>query len=63
MRLVLVRHGESVWNKEKRFTGWADVELSHEGVEEYKCQDAERCESGKDRIRNTECCRTTGQEK
>lgn len=29
--LVLVRHGESVWNKENRFTGWKDVELSEHG--------------------------------
>jgi 2,3-bisphosphoglycerate-dependent phosphoglycerate mutase len=26
-KLVLVRHGESVWNKENRFTGWTDVDL------------------------------------
>jgi len=35
-RLVLVRHGESVWNKENRFTGWTDVNLSERGVEEAK---------------------------
>jgi len=35
-RLVLLRHGESVWNRENRFTGWTDVELSAEGVEEAK---------------------------
>lgn len=34
MRLVLVRHGESVWNKENKFTGWTDVELSEKGIEE-----------------------------
>ena len=33
-RLVLLRHGESVWNKENRFTGWTDVPLSEKGVEE-----------------------------
>eukprot|EP00696_Hemimastix_kukwesjijk_P001428 gnl/Hemi2/11798_TR4049_c0_g1_i1.p1 gnl/Hemi2/11798_TR4049_c0_g1~~gnl/Hemi2/11798_TR4049_c0_g1_i1.p1 ORF type:complete len:431 (+),score=89.53 gnl/Hemi2/11798_TR4049_c0_g1_i1:59-1294(+) len=32
--LVLVRHGESVWNKENRFTGWVDVDLSEKGVAE-----------------------------
>jgi 2,3-bisphosphoglycerate-dependent phosphoglycerate mutase len=32
--LVLVRHGESQWNLENRFTGWVDVELSPKGVEE-----------------------------
>lgn len=36
MRLVLVRHGESVWNKENRFTGWTDVALSEKGIEEAK---------------------------
>jgi 2,3-bisphosphoglycerate-dependent phosphoglycerate mutase len=35
-RLVLVRHGESVWNKENRFTGWIDVPLSDNGVIEAK---------------------------
>ena len=33
-RIVLLRHGESLWNKENRFTGWTDVDLSAEGVEE-----------------------------
>ena len=33
-KLVLVRHGESVWNKENRFTGWTDVDLSERGVRE-----------------------------
>jgi 2,3-bisphosphoglycerate-dependent phosphoglycerate mutase len=32
--LVLLRHGESVWNKENRFTGWTDVDLSEQGREE-----------------------------
>lgn len=35
-KVVLVRHGESQWNKENRFTGWADVELSEKGHEEAK---------------------------
>ena len=35
-KLVLLRHGESVWNKENRFTGWTDVGLSEKGVEEAK---------------------------
>ena len=34
MRLVLLRHGESVWNKENLFTGWTDVYLSDKGREE-----------------------------
>jgi broad specificity phosphatase PhoE len=33
-RLVLLRHGESTWNKENRFTGWHDVDLSDKGREE-----------------------------
>lgn len=33
-RLVLLRHGESVWNQENRFTGWTDVDLSQRGVDE-----------------------------
>jgi 2,3-bisphosphoglycerate-dependent phosphoglycerate mutase len=35
-KLVLIRHGESVWNKENRFTGWTDVDLSEKGVDEAK---------------------------
>jgi 2,3-bisphosphoglycerate-dependent phosphoglycerate mutase len=33
-QLVLLRHGESIWNKENRFTGWTDVDLSERGVQE-----------------------------
>ena len=32
--LVLLRHGESVWNQENRFTGWTDVGLSDKGLQE-----------------------------
>ena len=35
-KLVLIRHGESTWNKENRFTGWTDVELSEKGRAEAK---------------------------
>jgi 2,3-bisphosphoglycerate-dependent phosphoglycerate mutase len=35
-KIVLLRHGESVWNKENLFTGWTDVDLSSKGVEEAK---------------------------
>jgi 2,3-bisphosphoglycerate-dependent phosphoglycerate mutase len=35
-KLVLVRHGESSWNKENRFTGWTDVDLSEKGRHEAK---------------------------
>ena len=33
-KLVLLRHGESIWNKENRFTGWTDVDLSEKGRQE-----------------------------
>ena len=36
MKLVLIRHGESEWNLENRFTGWKDVDLSQKGIEEAK---------------------------
>ena len=36
IKLVLIRHGESEWNKLNLFTGWTDVELSEKGVEEAK---------------------------
>ena len=35
-KLVLMRHGESVWNLENRFTGWKDVDLTEKGVEEAR---------------------------
>ena len=35
-KLILVRHGESVWNKENRFTGWTDVDLSERGEKEAR---------------------------
>jgi len=34
--LILLRHGESLWNKENRFTGWTDVDLSEKGIQEAK---------------------------
>ena len=36
IRLVLLRHGESTWNRENRFTGWTDVDLSAAGIEEAR---------------------------
>jgi 2,3-bisphosphoglycerate-dependent phosphoglycerate mutase len=35
-RLVLLRHGESTWNRENRFTGWTDIPLSEKGIEEAR---------------------------
>ena len=36
MSLVLLRHGESIWNRENRFTGWTDVDLSEKGIREAR---------------------------
>ncbi|MCJ7471403.1 MAG: 2,3-bisphosphoglycerate-dependent phosphoglycerate mutase, partial [Actinobacteria bacterium] len=35
-KLVLLRHGESIWNRENRFTGWTDVDLSDTGIKQVK---------------------------
>jgi len=35
-KLCLLRHGESIWNKENRFTGWTDVDLSEKGIQEAR---------------------------
>ena len=45
MSFVVVRHGESLWNKENKFTGWKDVELSDKGREEARSQSRERTAS------------------
>jgi 2,3-bisphosphoglycerate-dependent phosphoglycerate mutase len=37
MKLVLLRHGESIWNRENRFTGWTDVDLSEKGIPVTEC--------------------------
>ena len=45
-RLIICRHGESLWNLENKFTGWMDVPLTKKGVSEaIKCGDTllERC--------------------
>ena len=34
--LILVRHGQSQWNKERRFTGWMDIGLTNQGKSEAK---------------------------
>ena len=33
-KLIAIRHGQSTWNAEKRFTGWVDVDLSDKGIQE-----------------------------
>ena len=35
-KLILTRHGQSIWNAENRFTGWVDVDLSDQGIQEAK---------------------------
>ncbi|HEX2648486.1 MAG TPA: 2,3-diphosphoglycerate-dependent phosphoglycerate mutase [Burkholderiales bacterium] len=45
-RLVLLRHGESDWNRENRFTGWTDVDLSAQGVEEARAAGRVLAEAG-----------------
>lgn len=35
-KVVLLRHGESLWNMENRFTGWTDIDLSPKGIEEAR---------------------------
>ena len=35
-KLILLRHGQSLWNLENRFTGWTDVDLTEQGVQEAK---------------------------
>ena len=46
MRLVLLRHGESTWNRENRFTGWEDVDLSDKGVAEAEASGRFLAEAG-----------------
>ena len=36
IQLVLIRHGESMWNQQNKFTGWTDVELSENGLIEAR---------------------------
>jgi 2,3-bisphosphoglycerate-dependent phosphoglycerate mutase len=36
IKVVLLRHGESIWNKENRFQGWTDIDLSEKGIDEAK---------------------------
>ena len=35
-KIVLMRHGQSEWNRDNRFTGWADVDLTEKGVAEAR---------------------------
>ena len=55
MQLVLIRHGESIWNLENRFTGWTDVELSDTGKKEAAAAGKLMKEEGYD----FDCCFTS----
>ena len=46
MSLAIIRHGQSEWNLENRFTGWIDVDLSDEGISEAKLAAVELIKSG-----------------
>lgn len=46
MKLVLLRHGQSEWNKLNLFTGWKDVDLSEKGIEEAKSAGRKLKEAG-----------------
>jgi 2,3-bisphosphoglycerate-dependent phosphoglycerate mutase len=48
MRLVLLRHGESTWNLENRFTGWTDVDLTKKGEDEARESGRQMAEEGLD---------------
>ena len=41
IKLVLIRHGQSMWNLENKFTGWTDVDLSEQGIKAQKRKLAE----------------------
>ena len=45
-KIVLLRHGESAWNKENRFTGWTDVPLSEKGISEARAAGAQMKRDG-----------------
>ena len=53
-KLVLLRHGESIWNKKNGFTGWTDVDLSKKGIEEAKRAVIVLKENSKDAIKEIE---------
>jgi 2,3-bisphosphoglycerate-dependent phosphoglycerate mutase len=53
--LVLLRHGQSQWNLENRFTGWWDVDLSEQGIAEARAAGRLMCDKGL----NLDCCFTS----
>ena len=44
-KIVLLRHGESTWNEENRFTGWTDVDLTEKGLAEARAAFREQIEA------------------
>ncbi len=46
IKIVLLRHGQSLWNKENRFTGWTDVDLSQRGIDEAQTAGSTLKQSG-----------------
>ena len=54
-QLILVRHGQSQWNLENRFTGWWDVDLSDQGIAEARAAGRQLCE----RKFDFDCCFTS----
>ena len=46
IRLILIRHGQSQWNLENRFTGWADVDLTEEGAQQMRDAAVALCQAG-----------------
>src|SRR3546814_6712053 len=55
--LVLIRHGQSAWNLENRFTGWWDVDVTEKGAEEARAAGKLMAERGLD----FDCCFTSVQ--
>lgn len=55
-KLVLVRHGQSLWNLENRFTGWVDVDLSEQGIKEAE-EAGVRITSGDFNFKKAHCSR------
>ena len=50
-RIILLRHGESTWNRENRFTGWTDVELTDNGLREARAAGGLRSVAGLPQVR------------
>ena len=49
-KIVLLRHGESAWNKENRFTGWTDVDLTEKGIARDRLYKEDRSTSTRENL-------------